>query len=142
MSQHQGKKAKMEAFAALAQCYMKMDDNSEAFNYLDQYQSLTSDEKGKNDHGMWGQKADAQKHMANLLWKKGDRAGAIDKFKQFFEDAKMDKNDKNRKVLDTARIAQALAKGTHSMDTYIETVSNSRENIYELVALKYQKDKK
>lgn len=132
----------MEAFAALAQCYMKMDDDGEAMKYLEDYQNLTSEDKGKNDAALFGQKADAQKHMANLLWKKGDRAGAIDKFRQFFEDAKMDKNDKNRKVLDTARIAQALAKGTNSMDQYIEMVSNSRENIYDLVAWKYQKDRK
>ena len=132
----------MEAFAALAQCYMKLNDDAQAMSYLTQYQKLTQNEQNKSDTSMHGQKADAEKHMANLYWKKGDKVGALEFFNQFFDNAKADKQAKGRRVLDSARIGVGLAKGTTKMDQYIEMVTNSRENIYDLVAWKYQKDKK
>lgn len=131
----------MEAYAALAQCYMKLNDDDQAMSYLTLYQKMTTNDQGKSEM-LIGQKADAEKQVANLLWKKGDKAGALNYFQQFFNDAKADKLAKGRRVLDSARIAYGLAKGSSTMDQYIDMVLNSRENIYDLVEWKYSKDKK
>lgn len=135
----------MEAQAALAQCYMKLGKDDEAMELLSEYQKTTTvgapGDQGKGDAYL-GQKANAEKQLGYLYWKKADRTKSLKFLQDFFNDAKADKAANARRVLDTARIAIGLAKGTNTIENYIETIQNSRENIYDLVEFKYQKDKK
>jgi hypothetical protein len=64
---------------------------------------------------MLNMKADAERHLANLYWKKGDRENALKNYKAFFQDAKNDKVNKDRRLVDNARISLGLARGTHNM---------------------------
>jgi len=120
---------------------MKLNDDASAMNYLNLYQKMTTQQQS-NQETMLSQKADAEKHMANLLWKKGERTNAIRYFNDFFNDAKADKHSTGRRVLDTARIANGLAKGTSSIDSYIEAILSSKDDACSLVEWKQPKDKK
>lgn len=64
---------------------------------------------------MLNMKADAERHLANLYWKKGDRDNALKNYKAFFQDAKNDKVNKDRRLVDNARISLGLARGTHNI---------------------------
>lgn len=134
----------MEALAALAQCYMKQNDDEAAMKKLTEYQALTTqDNNAKETDALIGQKADAEKHLANLYWKKGEKDKALKYFTDFFQDAKADKLAKGRKVLNEARIACGLAKGTMNIDAHIKNILKSREGdgIFDLVEQRHKNDK-
>jgi tetratricopeptide (TPR) repeat protein len=109
----------MEAHADLAQCYMAINDIDQAMMHIKTYQRLT--ESNKTD--MLNMKADAERHLANLYWKKGDRENALKNYKAFFQDAKNDKVNKDRHLVDNARISLGLARGTHNMGKYFAVVT-------------------
>ena len=92
---------------------MAINDNDTAMHHVKAYQKLTDAHGGKND--MLNMKADAERHLANLYWKKGDRENALKNYKAFFHDAKNDKVSKDRRLVDNARISLGLARGTHNI---------------------------
>ena len=108
----------MEAHAALAECYMAIEDTDSAMEHVKAYQKLTENH-GKNE--LLNMKADAERHLANLFWKKGDHDNALKNYKSFFQDAKNDKSKKDRRLVDNARISLGLARGTHSIGTLYYT---------------------
>ena len=73
--------SKMEAHAALAECYMAIEDTDSAMDHVKAYQKLTENH-GKNE--LLNMKADAERHLANLFWKKGDHENALKNYKSFF----------------------------------------------------------
>lgn len=81
--------------------------------HVKQYQRLTESKSSGGEK--LNMKADAERHLANLHWKKGDKEKALKNYKNFFQDAKNDKDNKDRKLVDHARIANGLALGTYNM---------------------------
>jgi hypothetical protein len=71
----------MEAHADLTQCYMAINDIDNAMFHVKAYQRLT-ETQGKND--ILNMKADAERHLANIYWKKGDFENALKNYKAFF----------------------------------------------------------
>lgn len=141
----------MEAHADLAQCYMAVNNIDEAMSHIKTYQRLT-ETQGKTD--MLNMKADAERHLANLYWKKGDRENALKNYKAFFQDAKNDKVNKDRKLVDNARISLGLARGTHNMgkglsrrciltepDAHFEEILKSKIDIHGFIAWKFKTEK-
>ena len=59
--------------------------------------------------------ADAAHNLGNLEWKKGNVQEALHYYKLYFEHATKEKHERNRREIDNARIALALAKGTHEI---------------------------
>lgn len=123
---------------------MGINDIDNALEHVKTYQKLTENH-GKSD--LLNMKADAERHFANLYWKKGDRESALKNFKLFFNDAKNDKNKKDRRLVDSARISLGLAKGTHTigiclidLESHIEKILESKNDIYGLINWKLKKE--
>lgn len=132
----------MEARAALAQCYMKLGRDSEAMELLSQYSNLNPQDQPTNKDSFHGQKANALQQLAYLHWKNGNRQNTLKFLTSFSNEAKNGISTYGRKLFDHARIAEGLAKGTIAIESHVEMVLNSRENIYDLVEWKNLKDKK
>lgn len=64
--------------------------------------------------------ADSSYYLAKLFEEKGDKEKAISYYQSYFEAAKSEKQDKkNRKLVDKARVAYAIAKANRNMTKYI-----------------------
>lgn len=103
----------MEAHSGLLQCYMAINDNDMAMKHVSHYKRLTNTQAD-----MLNKKADAARHSANLNWKKENWTEALDDYKNFFKNARTDKNNKDRRLIDHARIANGLANGTYKMGKF------------------------
>lgn len=71
----------MKAVAALAECYMGIDDTDTAMKYVDSYQKMT---EGQGSNDLLYMRADSERHLANLFWKRGDYENALRNYKSFF----------------------------------------------------------
>ena len=133
------KKNEMDAHASLAQCYTKINDIENAQKHLEQYfdKSKTSVNRASNAH------ADAAHHLADLWWKKKNIEGAQKYYKLYFESARTVKENehKDRRLIDNARIALGLAKGTTDIDNYMEMITDSKDTIQPLLDWKMKKEK-
>lgn len=76
-----------------------------------------------------------------MQWKKGNYQEGLRWYKLYFESAKAEKVERNRKLIDNARIALALAKGTHEIETFIDIITDSKDNIQPLIEWKLKKEK-
>ena len=64
--------------------------------------------------------ADSSYYLAKLFEEKGEKEKAIMFYQSYFEAAKSEKPDKkDRKLVDKARVAYAIAKSNKNMDRYI-----------------------
>ncbi|KAM3132429.1 hypothetical protein pb186bvf_015529 [Paramecium bursaria] len=130
------KQKEMEAHASLAKCYIKKGDIDEAQKHLDQYHILAKDQKLHNAQ------SDAGLMLAKLHQQKGNTAKSLEYFQQHFDCAKSEKSEnKNRKLIDEARVTYAIAKANAYIDNYIKLVANSDKNLKALLDWKLKKDK-
>ena len=105
----------MKAHAALAQCYIKIGDINNAQMHYEEYFNITNLSENKTQNS----KADAAHNLGDLQWKKGNYQEGLRWYKLYFESAKAEKVERNRKLIDNARIALALAKGTHEIGIFV-----------------------
>ncbi|KAM3134990.1 hypothetical protein pb186bvf_012990, partial [Paramecium bursaria] len=124
------KQKEIEAHASLAK-YIE-----EAQNHLDQYHILAKDQKLHNAQ------SDAALMLAKLHQQKGNTAKSLEYFQQHFDCAKSEKSEnKNRKLIDKAKVTYAIAKANAYIDNYIKLVANSDKNLKALLDSKQKKDK-
>lgn len=133
------KVSKMEALATLSECYMGKDETEEAMKYVSEYQKMT---EGQLNKDLLYMKADSEKHLANLLWKKGEYERALQNYSSFFLDARKDKSRKDSHLVNNARISYGLAKGTYNIENHISRILKSKNDLFPLIDWKLSREKK
>eukprot|EP00331_Platyophrya_macrostoma_P030307 CAMPEP_0176443648 /NCGR_PEP_ID=MMETSP0127-20121128/22562_1 /TAXON_ID=938130 /ORGANISM="Platyophrya macrostoma, Strain WH" /LENGTH=424 /DNA_ID=CAMNT_0017828945 /DNA_START=23 /DNA_END=1297 /DNA_ORIENTATION=- len=124
------KTSEIEANASLAKTYMKLGKISEAQHYLEQYWLLSKDNKRLN------YQADAARQLAKMYQQQGDVKKSLEYYQHYFECARSEKDNKNRKLIDKARVIVGIAKADLNMDEHIKKTSNTFTNIKPLLEWK------
>ena len=137
----------MKAHASLAKCYVKINDIDNAQKHFQEYFEIAKQHSNKSMNAQ----ADAAHNLGNLEWKKGNVQEALHYYKLYFEHATKEKHERNRREIDNARIALALAKGTHEigrpvfykifLDSFLEQTTDSKDNIQPQLEWKLKKEK-
>lgn len=113
-SQSSLKYKEMEAQASLAKCYLKLKSIEQAELHLNEYHRMAKEAKAQNSV------ADSSYYLAKLFEEKGDKDKSIVYYQSYFEAAKSEKQDKkDRKLVDKARVAYAIAKANKNMERYV-----------------------
>ena len=108
------KHREMEAHASLAKCYLKLKELGEAEAHLNEYHRMAKEAKAQNSL------ADSSYYLAKLFDEKGEKDKSIVFYQSYFEAAKSEKPDKkDRRLVDKARVAFAIAKSNRNMDKYV-----------------------
>ena len=112
----------MEAHASLAKCYLKLKDIDKAEVHLNEYHKMAKEAKAQNSV------ADSSYYLAKLFEEKGEKQKSIMFYQSYFQAAKSQKPDKkDRKLVDKARVAFAIAKSNRNMQKYIGMMSLEEE---------------
>ncbi|KAM3132421.1 hypothetical protein pb186bvf_015521 [Paramecium bursaria] len=130
------KQKEIEAYASLAKCYIKIGDIDESQKHLDQQHISAKDQKLHNAQ------SDAALMLAKLHQQKGNTAKSLEYFSSHFDCDKSEKSEnKNRKLIDKARVTYAIAKANSYIDNYIKLVAKSDKNLKALLDWKQRKIK-
>eukprot|EP01016_Furgasonia_blochmanni_P056087 TRINITY_DN949_c0_g1_i5.p1 TRINITY_DN949_c0_g1~~TRINITY_DN949_c0_g1_i5.p1 ORF type:complete len:163 (+),score=35.82 TRINITY_DN949_c0_g1_i5:56-490(+) len=92
-------------------------------------------------NGYFNYQADASLHLANLCTKKGMTIKALEYYQFHFDNARSEKKNKDRKLIDRARVIYGIAKANSTMPNHIKVVANSDKNIKALLDWKNRKEK-
>lgn len=126
----------MQAHAALAKTYMKLEENEEAQSHLIYYYNLARELSKKNAM------SDATLYLAELNRMKGNTAKSLEYYQQHFDCAKNEKVDtKRRPIVDKARVTLGIAKANANIAKYIAIVNKSSTAIKPLLDWKNKKEK-
>jgi tetratricopeptide (TPR) repeat protein len=125
----------IEAHAALAKTYLNLNKMDEALLHLEKYYSIAN-EKKKSNH-----QADASLNLAKVYAQKGNPQKSLDFYTKHFECARLEKKDKDRKLVDKARVILGMAKANGNQGNFIKIVQNSNQNIKVLLDWKVKKEK-
>jgi len=125
----------IEAHAALAKTYIALGRIDEALKHSDDYHKITKENRKFNYN------ADAAYQLARLWTIKGNTAKSIEYYQGHFDSARNEKINKDRKLIDKARVYLGMAKANANIDNFIKTVLNSSVNIKPLLDWKSKSTK-
>jgi tetratricopeptide (TPR) repeat protein len=126
----------MEAHASLAKCYLKLKETALAETHLFEYNGLAKDNR------LYNAEADSSYYLAKLYEQKLQPNKAIEYYRKYFEAAKLERHEKDSKLVDRARVTYAIAKSNDTIDRYIKIVAESERNIAALLEWKNKRDAK
>lgn len=125
----------IEAHASIAKSYMALGKIDDALKHMQDYLE-TSKQNRKQNYS-----ADAAFHLARLYAMKGNNQKSIEFYQQHFESARNEKVNKDRRLIDKARVYLGMAKANMGIDNYLKIVTQSAQNIKPLLEWKAKKDK-
>jgi len=129
------KRTLIEAYSAIAKSYINLGDIDQALEHLNQYYKIAKDAKKSNFQ------ADAAFYLAKVYGMKGNNTKSIEFYQQHFDSAKNERQEKNRKLIDKARVYLGMAKANVNINNFIKNVGNSETNISKLLEWKFKKEK-
>jgi len=129
------KRTLIEAYAAISKTYINLGDIDQALENLNQYYKISKDAKKSNFQ------ADAAFYLAKVWGMKGNSTKSIEFYQQHFDSAKNERQEKNRKLIDKARVYLGMAKANVNINNFIKNVGNTEQNIGKLLEWKFKKEK-
>jgi len=113
----------IEAHAALSKSYLNLDQVDDALQHLEKYYQIAN-EKKKFNH-----QADAALNLAKVYAQKGNSTKSLEYYNKHFECARLEKKDKDRRLVDKARVILGMAKANVNIGNFIKIVQGSTENV-------------
>jgi len=125
----------IEAHAALSQTYLHLDKTDDALLHLEKYYQIANEKKKFNHQD------DAALNLAKVYAQKGNNTKSLDYYTKHFECARLEKKDKDRRLVDKARVILGMAKANVNIANFLKIVQNSNQNIKGILDWKARKDK-
>lgn len=115
---------------------MAINEVDLAYKHLEQYYEFSKNSKEQVPNAQ----TNAAMQLGHFYWKKNNYNEAIKYLKIYFDCAKNQKIDKDRRVIDNARISIGLAKSMNSYNEFINTILESKRKIIDIINFKNKND--